>query len=274
MQLNVIKDENLRFNADGNSPMSMVKVQEQSRTLILNGHLFDEIICTAEPNVEVVSKGNWETCAQMLLDTPLTYCHTGQPRLEAFWRTFIADQSGTGESPAPDAIGDSFFHTLRFAFADRFSSLVGQPDCEDIIREAIPKIDELAQTDPTKRLSTVSSILADCKDYNEMQEKGFEYGNAITRDAEKQSLFMSNSNFAMWRRTYRTSKGYLGLGPETLQDGDLIFIIAGSPVPFVLRKTAVQGRYRLVGETYVHGIMQGQAVQKPEELSWQEVHLE
>ncbi|KAF5541072.1 heterokaryon incompatibility het-6 [Fusarium mexicanum] len=59
------------------------------------------------------------------------------------------------------------------------------------------------------------------------------------------------------RVLYLTEKGYLGLGPARTEVGDDVSLIAGAHVPFVLRK-GNQG-WILVGETYVHGVMYGEA---------------
>jgi hypothetical protein len=40
---------------------------------------------------------------------------------------------------------------------------------------------------------------------------------------------------------------------------DLIVILLGSDVPFILRYVD-NDQYRLVGEAYVHGVMQGEAI--------------
>jgi len=62
------------------------------------------------------------------------------------------------------------------------------------------------------------------------------------------------------RRLFKTSRGYLGIGHDSLLVGDYVAILPGSNVPFALRK--VDGnQYRLVGETYVHGIMHGEALE-------------
>ncbi|KAF5703502.1 heterokaryon incompatibility protein het-6 [Fusarium globosum] len=64
------------------------------------------------------------------------------------------------------------------------------------------------------------------------------------------------------RVLFITEKGYLGLGPARTEVGDVVSLIAGVHVPFVLRKGA-QG-WILVGETYVHGVMYGEALNKAE----------
>ncbi|KAF2137710.1 uncharacterized protein K452DRAFT_301685 [Aplosporella prunicola CBS 121167] len=79
------------------------------------------------------------------------------------------------------------------------------------------------------------------------------------------------------RRIFVTEKKYIGLGPSDLEVGDVVALIPGCKTPMLLREEPVgeeesegqqsheeQGRhpprYRAVGECYVHGIMQGEAV--------------
>ncbi|KAI0402997.1 heterokaryon incompatibility protein-domain-containing protein [Xylaria palmicola] len=56
----------------------------------------------------------------------------------------------------------------------------------------------------------------------------------------------------------RTGSGYYVLGPAALEAGDIVCVLFGSKVPFCLRPMG--GRYLLVGECYVHGLMKGEAV--------------
>src|ERR1700712_4192295 len=59
------------------------------------------------------------------------------------------------------------------------------------------------------------------------------------------------------RKLFYTNVGYLGLGPKFLEPGDVIYILHGGCVPYVLRP-AGRHRYRLVGECYIEGLMEGQ----------------
>lgn len=61
-------------------------------------------------------------------------------------------------------------------------------------------------------------------------------------------------------KLFRTSKGYLGLGPEILKPGDVVAVIFGAKVPFILRPEG--DHYLLLGDCYVHGIMKGEAVEE------------
>jgi len=58
-----------------------------------------------------------------------------------------------------------------------------------------------------------------------------------------------------------TERGYLGLGQEGSQAGDVICILAGGETPFVLRQSpAHEGRFQFLAECYVHGVMDGEAM--------------
>ncbi|PMD42916.1 hypothetical protein L207DRAFT_377234, partial [Hyaloscypha variabilis F] len=61
-------------------------------------------------------------------------------------------------------------------------------------------------------------------------------------------------------KLFRTTKHYLGLGPQILKAGDVIAVIFGAKVPFILRPEG--DHYLLLGDCYIHGIMQGEAVEE------------
>ena len=79
-------------------------------------------------------------------------------------------------------------------------------------------------------------------------------------------------NAYAWRRLFRTQSGYLGIGPQSLQIGDVVSILPSSNVPFLLRQVE-DNRYRLIGDAYVHGIMHGEALES-EEWGLEEIVLE
>jgi hypothetical protein len=57
------------------------------------------------------------------------------------------------------------------------------------------------------------------------------------------------------RRFFLTTDGRPGMGPNCLEQNDVVAILAGGSVPFVLRP--VSGGYRFVGECYVGDLMKG-----------------
>ena len=60
------------------------------------------------------------------------------------------------------------------------------------------------------------------------------------------------------RKLILTRKGYLGLAAKHVQRGDVVTILKGGNVPIILREK--KDRYHLIGEAYIHGIMDGEAV--------------
>jgi hypothetical protein len=66
-----------------------------------------------------------------------------------------------------------------------------------------------------------------------------------------------------------TRKGHLVLGPEYVKRGDFVALIKGAQVPFVLRRQHNE-KYQLIGEVYVDGIMDGEAM---ENIKWCNVNL-
>jgi hypothetical protein len=60
------------------------------------------------------------------------------------------------------------------------------------------------------------------------------------------------------RVTFVTGTGWVGLAPWGTVEGDMVFVAVGADVPYILR--ACEDGYELVGECYVQGIMDGEAM--------------
>ncbi|KAB2100479.1 hypothetical protein AG0111_0g11322 [Alternaria gaisen] len=65
--------------------------------------------------------------------------------------------------------------------------------------------------------------------------------------------------FSEDRRFFVTTDGYMGLGPRCMQPEDIVVVLRGGWMPFILRKKV--DSYWLIGAAYVHGIMHGEAVE-------------
>lgn len=61
------------------------------------------------------------------------------------------------------------------------------------------------------------------------------------------------------RRLITTQRGYIGLAPLASKRGDRVCVLFGCSTPVVLRPLA-EGGYQFIGECYVHGIMEGEAM--------------
>ncbi|KAI0190289.1 heterokaryon incompatibility protein-domain-containing protein [Xylaria flabelliformis] len=60
----------------------------------------------------------------------------------------------------------------------------------------------------------------------------------------------------------RTEKGYIGLAPATVRPGDVVILCKGGKKPLIVRPAYNERdskRFTLIGDTYLHGIMEGEA---------------
>jgi hypothetical protein len=74
------------------------------------------------------------------------------------------------------------------------------------------------------------------------------------------------TNFCYNRKFIITSKRRMGIGPTGTQPGDLISVIFGGGVPYILRTQ--ENGFLFVGESYIHGLMDGEAIR-----AWKEGEL-
>ena len=62
-----------------------------------------------------------------------------------------------------------------------------------------------------------------------------------------------------FQRCFFTSQnGFVGLAPAIAKVKDCICLLSGAQVPFVLRKAEGQLGWQVIGESYVHGLMNGE----------------
>lgn len=74
-------------------------------------------------------------------------------------------------------------------------------------------------------------------------------------------------------RIARTGRGLIGTVPRSARAGDLVCVLYGGQTPFVLRQDpSGEALYRLVGDCYVHGLMNGEALSMELEEQKFELH--
>jgi hypothetical protein len=75
-----------------------------------------------------------------------------------------------------------------------------------------------------------------------------------------------------FRAFVQTEHARMGLAPLSARPEDEIWIIKGAKVPFVLRRRP-DDSYELIGEAYIHGIMQGELVEQGDPLDFRYIVL-
>ncbi|KAH6722940.1 heterokaryon incompatibility protein-domain-containing protein [Leptodontidium sp. MPI-SDFR-AT-0119] len=89
------------------------------------------------------------------------------------------------------------------------------------------------------------------------EDRDLEANLDLDESARKFVATMSAVSFR--RRVFATQLGYLGLGPLRIEVGDRICVFLGFDTPFVIRPRD-EGGYVLVGECYIYGLMNGEAL--------------
>jgi hypothetical protein len=60
------------------------------------------------------------------------------------------------------------------------------------------------------------------------------------------------------RRLFVTTSGHLGIGPAVMKNGDLVCVLFGANVPYILRPN--EDHFFLIGECYMHSLADGQVI--------------
>lgn len=224
---------------------------------------------------------------------------TGEPMLEAFWRTLIANRTMLGE-PAPPEFAVQYENMKRhdnFLFYKAgilsiMGCFVTLPAAVTAIR-CLPILGQIAiltvlvgmqyiAVKPTlvfilllpifRRmyiflLAPILLILAyylcahiypvatlDVLAYMGVTTAGSTTGLPSDCAAYASSIGLVANKHALCFTEHRL----MGLVPLLTQSDDIVVIVHGCDVPFVIRPTERKGYYRLVGEAYVHGVMNGE----------------
>ncbi|KAL0930512.1 ankyrin and het domain protein [Colletotrichum truncatum] len=166
---------------------------------------------------------------------------TGESSLEAILRTLTFFQTEADEEEVPMA-------TLKLAY--RFCTAVEDDDLDperserDVLRREIELSGRSAE-DANEALVAAGQILI----------------NRIFTTRSALDLVLAKG------------EKYVSMVPDGCEAGDEIWVIKGCNAPFVLRKSAErEGLRRIVGTAYVHGIMEGEAVEEDVEFEPISIH--
>ncbi|KAI1751997.1 heterokaryon incompatibility protein-domain-containing protein, partial [Xylaria castorea] len=249
------------------SAISRPRMNEGLRQFILESERYDE-------------RDN-RTFLLQAADSNCTIEH--QTRFEVLWRTMLADSS-RGRHPLPADFGMAMRAAFREIVKDlqlevRDVVVKRQPDAaehlDNLAREytAFQKLLSQAPEDASLSLppefkhfmnafqssKNISPSIAK-QEHDRMLKRSTE----IVDDSLLQDVRRNGFDLGM-RSLFRTSVGQLGRGAKATKAGDEAWVLAGGNVPFTLRKVS-EGRYKLIGECYIHGVMHGEAVANVSEL--------
>ena len=194
----------------------------------------------------------------------------GQSRVQALWRTLIADQS---------RMPTDFVHHFRCLILWHIGQASGSriqrmTNLLESLMYRMTILNGSALSEEDIMLTPHEVELHDALNSLKPEERTVEVDTLLKQLAESAELFSNfMSRTSAYRRLYTTSKGYIGLGPESTQAGDEVWIVWDAKTPFVLRPQPENSnapanpnqsrevkQFRLVGETYLHGFMYGEAL--------------
>ncbi|KAM0078879.1 hypothetical protein ACKRZS_008745 [Fusarium odoratissimum] len=160
--------------------------------------------------------------------------------IDAFWRTLIGNVGlGTSHCPVSEDWVYKFAVFTLQAREELQQHFASSPDTHSAAMESqslTPGIDSVVQLLQNPR----------------HKKEGLDQDGG---------LYESTMHHVSWhRRMFLTNGGYLGLAHASSQPGDEVVLLSGGRVPFVVKRGSVERPecYSIVGEAYVHGVMDGE----------------
>ncbi|KAI0894373.1 heterokaryon incompatibility protein-domain-containing protein [Annulohypoxylon nitens] len=182
---------------------------------------------------------------------------------EAFWRTLVANNLIS--YPNDEIVGSSFEEFCLFYLAQYvrdYSDAGGWADVVALLNSLHGK----SQPGWLPSVDYVAEFLEATEDGNDPEAR-----EMIGQVVEEMRIFVAAlRNMFEDRIFFTTRNGRLGTGHVKLERGSRIFIVRGCGCPLVLREGS-EGRYRLTGAVYLHGVMHGEEVK---EGRFQDIELE
>lgn len=251
------------FRAAGNvrqrhSGIQVIGAGPSHPFIMLKGVLLDVIVEVGPPSrregdSELTRAHSWtafETWLSVLDHLDQVYIN-GQDRVEVFWRTICMDcDLGATDAlrpsgPAPQSLRDAFRSCILYQAA----VALREGDLRD--KSKLKVLDRFSSEN--SNIPTSSEVLKIHRADNSQELTDKLWLSAMNFDS---AFTRSGHNIC------RTIRGLLGRCPMAAVQGDQIWVIPSCPVPLVLRNVAKVGRYRLIGDSYVHGFMQGEALKQ------------
>ena len=219
--------------------------RENERVLGIEAAELDTVTYVGESKRDVDHTRCFAQWLDIVLSLNETYV-TGESRMDAFWRCLITDTCECDPSPhhpARQTHRTDFRHWLLEA------ARLGEASQDKTFTE---KLSKLRRVDASDLIPSEIEISRAVDTNEDSHENEF--------DTSFDTLF----SLARCLRLFRTKQSFLGLGTESVMSGDSIWIVSGSRVPLILRKKpgSLDGRFELVGATYLHGFMHGEALDR------------
>jgi hypothetical protein len=259
--LNRRQPESPLYNAAFRSPTVPLRRSVQANKLHLRGFRLGYIMstCGIDPSTNGLTKGAATSLSSMLdicMSLP-PILRDGQDRIQALWRTIVAD-SEIYPRPASNELGRCFHDwILKYLFFIRTSE-VEWPSRLTTLCNSVTWL-----SDNTETLFPLPDVCVGSSWRGRL--RAATSGNAFEEinkyiAIDKMHRFDAATSISA-RLLFRTDEGDLGYGPLSMRpgwSGDQVWVLENGRVPFVLRPVFDGKNFELLGECYVHGVMDGQ----------------
>lgn len=257
--------EHQRWDASKNLPFE-VPLQKDSQKLAVKGFIFDTVKQIAATYSEIMAQHQINSLLNLLAQYPAEEYPSGGSPVEAFWRTLIKD--AFCQRPATVEARDAFrclivWHVALLEDASNgFQKNVDTDELSSLFEKTQTTLEEISSRYKNGTVIPDMNAINDTIDQLGSLHPDSEEKKKLDRDFDDMSEAFRLAYSC--RRLFRTEKNYLGIAAESLKPGDEIWVLAGAAVPLILRpaENGENGQRKLIGEAYVHGIMNGEVVKE------------
>ncbi|KAI9767094.1 MAG: hypothetical protein M1840_005883 [Geoglossum simile] len=241
-----------------------VPVQTDLRLLPVEGIQFDTIVEFAATATEITDQHQIGALLDLLTHFPQPHYPNGDPPTEAFWKTLIKDTFLGGPADEPARRAFPLLITLHiWELKTAINNLRGTPERRSefnqlsaLYAHTKSTLTALSAKYPNSSSSSSDSpVIPDWPTIKRLINTAHDADLDTAADHIAESFRVAYNG----RRLFRTARGYLGIAAQSLGVGDALWVLAGAAVPVVLRELSA-GRWGLVGEAYVHSVMNGEVV--------------
>lgn len=180
---------------------------------------------------------------------------------DSFWRTLVANVTATtATETSKNEHGTTLSTPAPEEYANMFEILLYSS-------EDGSEVDSTSHTWPRRRLSQILTSVElqaprlRTKHFSRIPHDFMPGLSFSKRRAEYLRPLLTMLRLKLsGRELFITTQGYMGLCSAGVEKGDLVSILLGCDMPILLRERDKSHYLRVIGEAYVHGIMDGEAV--------------
>lgn len=233
-------------------------------TLTVNGKKIDQVETSAMGFFDMTAKYAIDQYLELGLKLVKSGSRTAQEALEILWRTMIADTSAEPPTfkpchPAPESIAPCFTAWVYHQCLITYLAFVAGSGRDG--KAYLDRLQDLFDAyDNDSLLPNVMALLERAKDLQATESDPLSNSIAwMSGHAMKYQKLLRNQRK---HRVFTTHEHRLGIGAYSIEKGDEVWLLRGGLLPFILRWKIADSAYVLIGESYVHGVMHGEALEE------------